>query len=141
MRTRLMGLATTLLMLPLLAEAQLATLTVTVRGLGPASGAVEVSVFNSSDSFMITPLLQKNESAEGKEELVFEFSGLLDGQYALVVVHDENGNGVLDTGFLGFGGESYGYSNNPATLLGRPSFEAASFTVGADDLDIDITLD
>ena len=134
-------LAASLLTLPLLAEAQLAQLTVTVRGLVPASGKVEVSLFNTPESFLQKPLLQNTQAVDGKEELVFEFSGLLDGQYAVVVVHDENGNDRLDNGFLGLGGESFAYSNDPFTLFGRPSFEAASFAVGTENLAIDIDLD
>jgi uncharacterized protein (DUF2141 family) len=134
-------LAASLLTLPLLAEAQLAQLTVTVRGLVPASGKVEVSLFNTPESFLQKPLLQNTQAVDGKEELVFEFSGLLDGQYAVVVVHDENGNDRLDNGFLGLGGESFAYSNDPFTLFGRPSFEAASFAVGTENLAIDIELD
>ena len=134
-------LAASLLTLPLLAEAQLAQLTVTVRGLVPASGKVEVSLFNTPESFLQKPLVQNTQAVDGKEELVFEFSGLLDGQYAVVVVHDENDNGRLDNGFLGLGGESFAYSNDPFTLFGRPSFEAAGFTVGTENVAIDIDLD
>jgi uncharacterized protein (DUF2141 family) len=50
----------------------------------------------------------------------------------VVVVHDENGNGKLDTGFLGFGSESYAYSNDAHPLFGRPSFDEAKFAVDAD---------
>jgi uncharacterized protein (DUF2141 family) len=48
----------------------------------------------------------------------------------VVVVHDENANGKLDTGWLGFGGESYAYSNDARPLFGRPSFDEAKFGVG-----------
>ena len=130
-----------LLLLPMLAEAQLALLTVKVDGLEPATGAVEVSLFNSADSFMKTPFLQQSKPVDGNEDIAIEFAGLLDGDYAIVVVHDENDNGVLDTGFLGLGGESYGYSNNASTWLGRPKFEAARFTIGVDDLEMAINLD
>jgi uncharacterized protein (DUF2141 family) len=105
------------------------------------SGKVEVSLFNTPETFLKQPLRQRSLTADGKEELVFEFSGLLDGHYAVVVVHDENDNGRLDNGFLGFGGESFGYSNDPFTWWGRPSFEAASFPVGTENLAIDIDLD
>lgn len=123
------------------AEAQLARLEVTVHGLEPATGTVEVSLFNSATTFLKKPFLQKAAAVDGAEKLTFEFVGLLDGEYALVVVHDENDNKVLDNGFLGFGGEGIGYSNDAVPwLLGRPSFDAARFTIGEEDMAITVTL-
>lgn len=131
----------TLLLLPALAHAQLAKLTVVVSGIEPSTGTVEVSVFNTEETFMQKPLLQQNKKVDGLSEMTFVFAGLLEGKYALVVGHDENGNGVRDAGFLGFGGESYAYSNDASSWLGRPSFEAASFGVFKDDLEILIGLE
>ncbi len=118
-----------LLLTPLMAEAELAKLTVTVRGLDPATGTVEISVFNSAESFLSKPFLQKSEPVDGRDEITAEFSGMVEGDYAVVAVHDENDNGVLDTGFLGFGGESFGYSNDAFSWLGRPDFDAARFAI------------
>jgi len=141
MRSRHVAILGTLMLMPVLAQAQLAKLTVTIRGLEPATGKLEVSLFNSAESFLKKPLLQNSEPVDGNEEITTEFVGLVEGDYAVVVVHDENDNGVLDTGFLGFGGESYGYSNNAFSWLGRPSFNAARFTVGSEDQKIVIDLD
>jgi uncharacterized protein (DUF2141 family) len=130
-----------LMFLPLVAQAQLATLNITVSGLDPATGKVEVSLFNSEETFMKEAFRQQAIEVEENAELSFRFPGLLDGEYAVVVVHDENDNGVLDTGFLGLGGESYNFSNDAAPFLGRPGFAAASFPIGEDDHDITINLD
>jgi uncharacterized protein (DUF2141 family) len=67
------------------------------------------------------------------------FGKLPPGEYAVVVVHDENDNGKLDTGFLGFGGESYAYSNDAKPLFGRPGFDEVKFAVTA-DTHVEITL-
>ena len=130
-----------LLLAPLLAEAELAKLTVTVRGLAPATGTVEISVFNSSESFLHQPVLQQTAPVDGKDEITAEFFGMAEGDYAVVAVHDENDNGALDTGFLGFGGESFGYSNDAFSWLGRPGFDAARFAIGTEDVEILIDLD
>jgi uncharacterized protein (DUF2141 family) len=76
---------------------------------------------------------------EGQFEV--EFSGLPDGEYAVVVVHDANDNGKLDSGFLGFGGENYGYSNNVKPWFGRPDFEDAKFTVDQPETVVEIDFD
>ena len=141
MRRSGFGLLLVLLSMPIAAQSRLAHLTVDVRGLEPTTGAIEVSIFNSAETFLKKPLLQKKETVNGNAELAVEFAGLLEGEYAVVVVHDENGNGALDTGFFGFGGESFGYSNDAWGWFGRPSFEAARFTVGTEDVNIEINLD
>jgi uncharacterized protein (DUF2141 family) len=135
------ALFATLFFLPALAHAQLAKLTVVVSSIEPSTGTVEVSVFNTAATFMQKPLLQNSKKADGRSEATFEFAGLLVGSYAVVVVHDANDNGVLDTGFLGMGGEHYAYSNGASSWLGRPEFEAASFSVGKEDVEILIALE
>ena len=141
MRNIFQALAFVSLLLPGIGHAQLAKLTIRVQALDPTTGSVEVSLFNSADTFMKKPMVQQSKEVNGNAELVFEFSGLLDGAYAAVAVHDENGNGVLDNGFLGMGGESYGYSNDAGPWLGRPSFEAATFLLGTEDLEITFQVD
>ena len=130
-----------ILFLPCVAMAQLATLSISVEGVDPVSGTIEVSLFNSEDLFMKEPFLQSVSAVESDETIKVEFAGLLEGDYAVVVVHDENDNGVLDTGFLGFGGESFSFSNDAKPWLGRPSFEEASITIGVEDTAIVINLD
>jgi len=141
MRRHFSFLAFVALLIPGLAQAQLAVVTIHLQGLEPTTGSVEVSLFDSEESFMKKPLVQQKQDVNGKTELVFAFSGVLEGRYAAVAVHDENGNGVLDNGFLGFGGESYGFSNDSGPWLGHPSFEAASFEVGKENLEITFQVD
>ena len=136
-----LALFATLFFLPALAHAQLAKLTVVVSGIEPSTGTVEVSVFNSAETFMQKPLLQNSKKADGRSEATFEFAGLLENNYAVVVVHDANDNGVLDAGFFGFGGELYAYSNAASSWLGRPDFEAASIKVAKQDVEILIGLE
>lgn len=52
------------------------------------------------------------------------------GAYALSAIHDENGNGRLDT-FMAIPREGFGFSRNPRIHFGPPSFEEVRFPVGA----------
>lgn len=115
-------------------------LSVRVEGLTPSVGSVEISLFNSADTFMTKPFMQ--DSAVPDEEGVVEitFLNVFEGEYGLVVVHDENDNGLYDSGFLGFGAEPVAYSNNASPWLGRPSFDAVRFEV-QEDLQVTITAD
>ena len=59
------------------------------------------------------------------------FDGLPHGQYAVAVIHDENGNARLDT-FAGIPREGFGFSRNPAIRFGPPKFAAARFALETD---------
>lgn len=60
------------------------------------------------------------------------FRGVPAGQYALAVVHDENGNARLDT-FAGIPREGVGFSRNPSFTFGPPKFDKVLFdaSIGA----------
>ena len=140
-RTAIAAITALLLALPCVASAQLARLQIRVQGLEPATGKVEVSLFAGAEDFMKNPLTQQTREVNGAWELEFTFSGLLDGAYGVVVVHDENDNDLYDAGFLGFGAEGLGYSNDAAPLLGRPSFEDVRFEVGTEDVEMVIQVE
>jgi uncharacterized protein (DUF2141 family) len=64
-------------------------------------------------------------------ETAIKFGALPQGDYALAVIHDENGNNKLDT-FAGIPREGFGFSRNPAIMFGPPRFTAARFTLRTD---------
>lgn len=51
------------------------------------------------------------------------------GVYALALYHDENANQRFDRSGIGLPAEGYGFSNNPATLAGLPSFRSVRLNV------------
>lgn len=51
------------------------------------------------------------------------------GVYAIALYHDENGDGNFDRSGLGLPVEGYGFSNNPSTLAGLPSFSSVRLGV------------
>ena len=128
------------LLSPALALAELSNVRVVVSGLSPATGTVEVSLFDSAETFMIEPYLQQSGPASEDGSFETEFVSLADGEYAVVVAHDANDNGELDNGFLGFGGESYGYSNNVRPWFGRPDFEDAKIIINQPGTLVEIDL-
>lgn len=141
MKIKYAPIAILLLLLAGQAQAQLPSVKLVVNGADPATGTIEASLFNSVETYLVEPVLQ--ESGEVSEDGTFEaeFAGLLEGEYAIVVVHDANDNGVYDAGLFGFGGESVGFSNDASSWFGRPGFEAARFVVEEAGQTITITLD
>jgi uncharacterized protein (DUF2141 family) len=57
----------------------------------------------------------------------------------VAVFHDENGNGKLDTNFLGIPREGVGVSNNKLRKLGPPTWEDSKFGL-AGSLTLDVVL-
>ena len=53
------------------------------------------------------------------------------GTYALALIHDENGNGKVDTNWIGMPKEGVGASNNATGTLGPPSWRDAKFELQA----------
>ncbi|MFC4293821.1 DUF2141 domain-containing protein [Novosphingobium tardum] len=51
------------------------------------------------------------------------------GVYALAVYHDADGSRKLNRSGLGLPTEGYGFSNNPRTLAGLPSFSSVRLNV------------
>jgi uncharacterized protein (DUF2141 family) len=58
----------------------------------------------------------------------FSFANLAPGDYALLILHDENSNGRVDK-TLGIPREGVGFSRNPRLFMGPPSFQAVRFPV------------
>ena len=54
------------------------------------------------------------------------------GQYAVVVYHDENDNRKFDRNWIGLPTEGFGVSNNPSLFFAPPSFEEAAFEVNGE---------
>ncbi|RPH93529.1 MAG: DUF2141 domain-containing protein [Lysobacterales bacterium] len=134
-RRRARAAAALLALLPVIGQAATGDesfdLTVRVVDADPVTGTLEISLFSSAEAFLKQPYLQTSGTVNEDGSHQALFAKLPPGEYAVVVVHDENGNGKLDTGFLGFGGESYAYSNDARPLFGRPSFDEVKFAVGS----------
>lgn len=63
------------------------------------------------------------------EGALLHFRNVPPGDYAVTVLHDENGNGKADM-FLRIPKEGVGFSNNPRLIAGPPTFASARFHVG-----------
>jgi len=106
------------------------TLVVEIAGLRNAVGRVSVSIFDGTEGFpQDTTAASRSASVEliRGDEVVLHFEDLDYGNYAVAVLHDENGNGLMDTALFGIPSEGFAFSNNPRPGFGAPSFEACKF--------------
>ena len=109
-----------------------ATLIVEVEGLKDDKGKLHASLYASEEGFPTKPEKALRHVdvpiVAGMARVVFE--GLTPGGYAVAAYHDENGDGKLDTGFLGIPTEGLASSNDAKGFMGPPSFEKARVEIG-----------
>jgi len=117
-----------------------AELTVHLHGIRAQSGLLKVAVVDSQDGWdgKAAPV-QGNGAPPQGEDASFTFKDLKPGAYAVMITHDENGNGKLDTNVMGMPLEGYGFSNNPQVMR-KPTWDEARFEIGKDDVAIDVDL-
>jgi uncharacterized protein (DUF2141 family) len=109
--------------------AEESTLTVTLRNVRDASGALRAGLYHEPAAF------RKEEKAAAivqvpaaPGEVTITFKDLPAGRYAIMAYHDENSDGTLNRRFGMFPSEGYGLSNNPQ-VAGPPAFDDSAFEV------------
>ena len=122
------------------AEEPLPDLEVRVSGAEAQSGQLLLSLFDSEESYLKEPLLERRIPVNGEGEGIFLIESLETGVYAVSVIYDEDSDGELDTGLFGIPKEKIGMSNNAKSSFGPPSFEKTRFELNS-SISIDIFLD
>ena len=119
-----------------------AVLHVRVVNLRNSTGQIICTLFNSPAAFPSDSSKAVGQIAAPIKDdaAVCSFGGLAPGKYALVVFHDENGNGKFDRNWLGLPKEGYAFSNNVRPVFSPPSFKAAAFDYAGGDLWLTITM-
>jgi uncharacterized protein (DUF2141 family) len=104
-------------------------ITVTMSGFRNAKGTMRISLFASPQGFPgdHRRAVRTGQGAIRDGRATFTFLKVPHGTYAIAVLHDENGNGKMDTNFLGIPTEGGGASNDAPARFGPPKFAAAKF--------------
>jgi uncharacterized protein (DUF2141 family) len=117
-----------LAVLILTATGHAGTIIVEVTGIKKVKGNIAISVFNSADTFPGHDMgYQRVSITVTAEKVVYTFSDIPSGEYAIAVYHDVNANKEFDKNALGIPQEDYAFSNNASSPFGPPSFEKAKF--------------
>ena len=117
----------------LAAPAAAGDVTVTLKGVEPRGGEVS-AVLNTAATFMRGTDYVASVPGDTPGDVVLTFRDVAPGEYALMVMHDANGNGRFDMGPSGMPDEGFAFSNKGQPLMGMPTFEGLKFTVGTDDV-------
>jgi uncharacterized protein (DUF2141 family) len=113
-----------------------------VVGLRSSNGKVGCTLYNSPETFPgdASKAFRDVDASISDRRATCNFSNIPPGVYALVVIHDENGNGKFDRNFLGIPKEGYAFSNNVRPRFAPPSFKAASFAYKGGEQSLTITM-
>ena len=117
-----------------------ARLIVDISGAESDDGMIVVSLFDTQASWMKKPLhFESLPISESGASWIIE--NVPYGEYAISVIHDENGNGVLDTGLFRIPTESYGFSNGAKASFGPASWADSKFRIESADVRMRIVLE
>ena len=113
-----------------------------IEGLHSDRGRIVCALFAAADDFpkRIDRAFARTTAQIMARHATCEFPNVPAGIYAISVFHDENGNGKLDTNWLGIPREGVGASNNPKPRMGPPKFAAAKFQHSEDSMDVEIVV-
>jgi uncharacterized protein (DUF2141 family) len=117
------------------------TLTILADGFQSNRGHAFARLYRPGDKVTGTPWRLIRADIAGNKAR-FEATDLPFGDYAVVVHHDENDNGVIDHNLLGLPSEPLGFSNGFQLSLvsGRPTFDKLRFTFRAETAPLRVTV-
>jgi uncharacterized protein (DUF2141 family) len=127
----------------LAASAQVASsarLVVDVSALRNDGGRIGCLLFASRTGFPTEPsrAVAHAEASPSARRGRCVFENVAPGTYAVAVHHDEDGDGVFDTGIFGIPLEGVGASRDARGNMGPPSFDDARIDVPAGETRIDV---
>lgn len=121
------------------AQESTARLKVDVSGLKSDRGSVRIALYGSETAFLKTSVRAAVLPIQGGRT-TWQLDALPPGEYAIAVVHDENGNGKTDRGAFNIPTEPYAFSNGAKALMGPPKWKEARFALKAPATEIQVRL-
>jgi len=121
----------TIALLPILSFSQ-NQIRVTVENVPASKGKVSVAVYDSAASFLkFDKVFAKGSAAAQKGDLEIAVE-VPEGEYAIAIFYDENGNDQLDTNWFGIPKEKVAFSKAKMRAFGPPKFKDCCFKVSSD---------
>ena len=108
-------------------------LTVRVKDVPDSMGKISVALYNDAEGFLKFDRVFLSESvAANKGDTKVVLEGVPNGNYAVALFYDKNGNDELDTNWMGIPKEKVAFSNAKMKLFGPPSFRECAFDIYQD---------
>ena len=102
-----------------------------VVGIRSDRGSVRVKLVQGSDGFPASEetAVDKRMAPADPAGLGFRFEDVGFGEYAVVVLHDEDDDAALDRSWLGIPEEGLGFSRDARMRFGPPDYEDSRFSL------------
>lgn len=108
-------------------------ITVQVEEVPSSKGKVSVALYNSHDTFLKFDKVFASGTAKATEgTTTVEVNEVPNGEYAIALFYDENGNDELDTNWFGIPKEKVAFSHAKMRAFGPPKYKDCSFKVDKD---------
>ena len=108
-----------------------------VSGITSNDGSIYLDLYAKADGFLDhTKAVQSLVLPAAVGGVTAVFAAVPFGTYAITAYHDANGNGKMDSNFLGIPKEPVGMTNNPHGSFGPPSFADAKVDLHAATLTV-----
>ncbi len=116
------------------------TLRLSIEGVASAEGMVSAALYTDQESFLKFDKVFKAVSTKSEKSVTnIVVKNIPDGDYAIAIFHDKNGNEKLDTNILGIPKEPVAFSKAKMKMFGPPKFSECAFLV-TEDTEITIVL-
>ncbi|SHJ65959.1 Uncharacterized conserved protein, DUF2141 family [Maribacter aquivivus] len=107
-------------------------LSLNIDGVASEKGNICFAVYNDEGSFLKFDKVYKSGSEKAvKGKTAFYITDLPEGDYAIAIFHDANGNKNLDTNMLGIPKEQIAFSKGKMKMFGPPKYKECVFTVNS----------
>lgn len=118
------------------------TLVVEVDGFRNSEGRARAGLFRSDDGFPldVDEVDTKAEAPIEGKKATLKFTDVPHGTYSVVVYHDEDADGSLDTNWMGMPKEGAGIYKPVTSRLPPPDFDDCKFSFDKARLEVKITL-
>lgn len=108
-------------------------ISVDIHDVPSSEGKISVAVYNNADGFLKFDQVFKCDSIVAQKGVTtISIKDLPEGEYALAIFHDENGNDKLDTNWLGIPKEKVAFSKAKMKTFGPPGFKECAFKLKSD---------
>ncbi|HDZ04649.1 hypothetical protein LCGC14_0354590 [marine sediment metagenome] len=115
-------------------------LSLNIEGVASEDGNICFAIYNDEGSFLKFDKVYKSGSEKAvKGKTAVNITDLPDGDYAIAIFHDANGNKNLDTNMLGIPKEQIAFSKGKMKMFGPPKFDECVFTFNS-NMEMNISL-
>jgi uncharacterized protein (DUF2141 family) len=108
------------------------SLTVTVNNVRSAGGTIRAQLMKADPASGTAKGVGGTFIPSAQGTVTITFNNLVDGDYAVQMFHDEDGDGQMKTNLFGIPTEGFAFSNAARAAFGPPKFSDMRVTVNAD---------